>query len=305
MSEDLSVIPIRKVSYSQYAIWKNCKWQWKLQYADGLKEKEASIHLTFGTSIHETIQEFLVRHFRDTKEAVLSWDMDAYFKERLMFNFAQDTLIDPDGKKTYPSTPKVLQEFYEDGRAILGHIKERVDQFFPNKGFRLLGCEIPLEVMMNDSVKFVAYLDIVIVDEMTEEVYIYDLKTSGKGWIYEKKDDKKLNQLLLYKRYYAEQFDIPEDKIFVSFFILKRKVKENPVWESDKHRIEKFDPNQGPISVRRAANDLKEFVNTTFAPDGSVLLTNIKPSPSKDTCRFCPFKDDVLLCPESYYLNKG
>jgi hypothetical protein len=295
---------IRKVSYSQYKIWKTCRWQWKLQYHDNLKEKENSIHMTFGTAVHETIQEYLSRHFRDTEEAVLSWDMVAYFKERLMETFKKDTIITEDKTVIYPCDKKTLKEFYNDGLDIIEYIRERINTFFPNKGFELVGCEIPLEVMMNESVKFVGYMDIVIKDTSTNEIYVYDLKTSGRGWIYEKKDDKYLNQLLLYKRYYSEQFSLSEDKIFVSFIILKRKVKKNPVWESDKIRIEKFDPSQGPISVRNAANDLKLFVESTFAADGSVILDKIKPTPSEKTCKYCPFKDKADLCSESFYLNK-
>ena len=293
---------IRKVSYSQYKIWKNCKWQWKLQYHDNLKEKEASIHLTFGTAVHETIQEYLSRHFRDIEEAVLSWDMKSYFKERLLETFKKDTLIAEDGTVTYPCDKKTLKEFYDDGLAILEYIQEHIHKFFPNKGFELMGCEIPLEVMMHEDVKFVGYMDIVIKDTSTDEIYIYDLKTSSRGWIHEKKDDKVINQLLLYKRYYSEQFNIVEDKIFVSFIILKRKIKKNPVWESDKYRIEKFDPAQGPISVRTAANDFKQFTKMTSEQDEEVLLKSLKASPSEKTCKYCPFNNNAELCASSYYL---
>src|SRR6056300_529326 len=48
-----------KISYSQYTMWANCPKQWKLTYMDGIKEFDPSIHLVFGTAMHETIQGWL------------------------------------------------------------------------------------------------------------------------------------------------------------------------------------------------------------------------------------------------------
>ena len=63
-----------KVSYSQFTMWANCPKKWKLTYMDGHKEDEPSIHLLFGTSMHETIQEWLKTLF--TKSPLESDEMD-------------------------------------------------------------------------------------------------------------------------------------------------------------------------------------------------------------------------------------
>ena len=42
-----------------------------------------------------------------------------------------------------------------------------------------------------------------------------------------KADKNKTNQLLLYKKFFSKQRDIPEDKIDIEYLILKRKLYEN------------------------------------------------------------------------------
>ena len=57
---------LKKISYSQYSLWKQCPYQWKLQYVDGIREYTDSIHTMFGTSMHEVIQTFLTVMYNDT-----------------------------------------------------------------------------------------------------------------------------------------------------------------------------------------------------------------------------------------------
>ncbi len=147
-------------------------------------------------------------------------------------------------------------------------------------------------------------MDIIVRQKKTGKVTIYDLKTSGKGWFHEKKDPKKINQLLLYKKFYAQQFEIDEDDITVKFLILKRKVNEEAAWEAAKKRITAFEPSHGVISVKGAMKSFNAFVSGTFAHDGSVLVENLQPTPSEKSCKWCPFRVNTELCPESYYLPK-
>ena len=56
---------VAKISYSQYTMWANCPKQWKLTYMDGHKDFDPSIHLVFGTAMHETLQEWLQVLYKD------------------------------------------------------------------------------------------------------------------------------------------------------------------------------------------------------------------------------------------------
>jgi hypothetical protein len=41
------------------SMFRSCPRKWALQYRDGHNTHESSIHMTFGTAIHETIQNYL------------------------------------------------------------------------------------------------------------------------------------------------------------------------------------------------------------------------------------------------------
>ena len=68
----------------------------------------------------------------------------------------------------------------------------------------------------------------VLYHEPTNKFYIYDIKTSRSGWNAKaKKDETKQMQLVLYKKFFNEQYGIPLEDIEVEFFIVKRKIWEN------------------------------------------------------------------------------
>ena len=48
-----------KISYSQLSMFSECPLRWKLNYIDDLSVSEPSIHLLFGTAMHEVIQTYL------------------------------------------------------------------------------------------------------------------------------------------------------------------------------------------------------------------------------------------------------
>ena len=51
-------------------MYANCPHQWKLNYMDGNRTFDPSIHLVFGTAMHETLQEWLdILYNKSPKEA--------------------------------------------------------------------------------------------------------------------------------------------------------------------------------------------------------------------------------------------
>jgi hypothetical protein len=284
----------RKVSYSQYTIWKTCPHQWKLSYHDKLKPKESSINLIFGTAIHDTIQTWLKKLYGGQKAAAY-FDLGEFFKERLFELFKKElTVTAEDGTVTHLTDKESLKDIYLDGIAILGHVKRYHKEYFPPKA-KLIGCEVPLEVPLNDALEFVGYIDLVI-EQPDGTIIIYDFKTSRQGWFYEKKDPIKIHQILLYKRFYSERFGVSEDQIDVQFLILKRKIPEKS--EFPIKRLSKFEPASGKISVGKAITGFNEFLETTFAADGTVLVENLKSTPSPKACKYCPYRTKKDLCPD-------
>ena len=173
--------------------------------------------------------------------------------------------------------------------AILDFLKKRRGDYFSKREWKLLGCEIPLNVKLKGKIRMIGFLDVVL-QHSSGRVKILDLKTSTMGWNkYVKADKIKAAQLLLYKMFYAEQkFVAPED-IDIEFFILKRRLYEKA--EFPQKRIQKFVPANGKVSLNRARQMLDNFVKTTFDEDGKYIVENLKATPSKKSCRFCEFLD--------------
>lgn len=264
---------------------------------DGLKDK-GSIHTCFGTAIHHAIQAWLDLLFNGAKIKSKIFDIETSFKDKLLEEFKANVTVNEDGSKTFYCDQDTLKEFYLDGCAILKHVRQHQKDFFPTEGYELVGCEVPLDMMVAPKVKFVGFVDIIVRHKRTKKITIFDLKTSTKGWFYEKKDPKKLNQLLLYKEFYSKQFDVKLEDIDVQFVILKRKLSEKSEW--DKKRISRFEPSQGLVSVNKAKRSFELFVSSVFDVDGNVLLDNLKPTPSAQSCRWCSFRDNPALCSEAY-----
>ena len=288
------------VSYSSYKTYATCPLQWKLAYVDGLRPFEDSIETIFGTSMHETIQGWLPEYFKNEKHAK-SIDLGVILKERLVENFKK-SIKEVDGKKVYICDAETLHEYYNDGTAILEHLLKYARDFFPTKGYRLVGCEVPLQIQIRKNVYFKGYLDVVIHDTKLNQYHIIDLKTSRMGWFHQKKDPKILNQILFYKKFYAKQYHVPEEDIFPRFIILKRKIKENPDFII-RHLV-KFEPSHGTISMNRATKDWEGFLNEAFDTEGNYRIENLTATPSESNGRYCFARDNAELCPVGWYLKK-
>jgi len=129
--------------------------------------------------------------------------------------------------------------------------------------------DIP-NVLMNGSIDFIIY------EKNTESYTIYDIKTSTKGWSdYEKKDQTKINQILLYKRFYSKVMNVPEDKIDVKFFIVKRKVYQSPDYPI--YRVQEFVPSNGKKKVEDAVKDLSLFIRECFTHDAKYKKDRLYP----------------------------
>ena len=280
----------KTVSYSQYSIYKQCPYRWYLDYVKKLQPFKPSIHLIFGTAFHETLQNYLKVMYEQSATAADKIHLPTYFKTRLMELYKENST------QGHFSTPEELTEFYEDAVAILDFIKRKRGLFFKKKNSELVGIEIPINGQIVEGIEFVkmkGFIDLVIHDKTLDKYIIYDIKTSTRGWSdYEKKDQTKINQILLYKRFFSVLKEVPEDKIDVQFFIVRRKINEN--LEFVPKRVQEFIPANGTKKVKAAFEDLQDFVKNVFTVDGEyqekAYIKNI------DKCKFCPYLDRPDLC---------
>ena len=288
----------RKISYSQFSMYSQCPKHWELAYAKNLRTFSQSIHTIFGTAMHETMQNYLTVMYEQSAKAADEIDVNAYLKDQ-MFNLYKEA-VEKIGE--HFSNKFELGEFYEDGVAILDWFKRKRGQYFSRKNEELLGIEVPIYHPVadsNDKIMMLGYLDIVMRDKRTDKITIIDIKTSTMGWNkYQKADKNKVSQLVLYKKYFAEQYGYDPEKIDIKYMIVKRKLIEGAMFPQK--RITEFSPASGKPTRNKLARSIDEFVKSSFKADGSYNLDREYPAvagKNNKNCKYCEFKDQPDLCP--------
>ena len=274
-----------RISYSQLSMFSECPHKWKLNYIDKLRVSEPSIHLLFGTTMHEVIQKYLDVMYQYTVKRADMLNLERTLQEKMVEQFN----IDKENYGKEPCTKEELKEFFQDGCDILDFFKKNRGDYFSKKGYELIGCEVPVEMGLQKNLTWVGYLDIVMKDTIHDRIKIYDIKTSTMGWNkWMKADDNKTQQLLLYKQFYSKQYNHPIDKIDVEYFIVKRKLYENAKFPQK--RVQKFIPASGTVSMNKVAKKLTKFISEAFDEDGTHTKNDLPPTPSKKACKWCEFK---------------
>ena len=274
-----------RISYSQLSMFSECPQRWKLNYIDKLRVSEPSIHLLFGTAMHEVIQTYLEVMYNDSIKNANKLNLEQRLHDKMYERFK----IDKENYGKNPCTIEEMKEFFNDGVEILDFVKKRRADYFSKRGYKLIGCEVPIDVDLRKNVKMVGYLDIVMLDEYHNTLKIYDIKTSTMGWNkWMKKDENKTQQLLLYKQFYSKQYNHPIDKIEVEYFIVKRKLWENA--QFPQKRVQKFSPASGTVSMNKVAKRLDTFLDLAFDDNGEQITENIIATPSKKACKWCEFR---------------
>ena len=275
-----------RISYSQLSIFSECPLHWKLKYIDDLAMQEPSIHLLFGTAMHEVIQTWLEVMYHDSIKNADKLNLEQRLHDKMYERFQ----IDKEAYGKNPCTLEEMKEFFNDGVAILDFVKKKRADYFQKRQYELVGCEVPIEVMLKKDIKMVGYLDIVLKHKPTDTITIIDIKTSTRGWNkWMKADKNKTQQLLLYKQFYSKQYDVPIENIDVEYFIVKRKLWENT--DFPQKRVQKFVPASGTVSMNKVNNGLNLFLENAFDDKGEYRTDKIFALPSKKACRFCEFKN--------------
>jgi alpha-L-arabinofuranosidase len=264
-------------------------------YRQGHKVYRPTIHTVFGTAFHETVQNWLTVMYEVSGAEADKINLHEYLYDKLKFHYINE-LKNVDN--THFSTKEELADFLEDGIQILDFIRKNRSAYFSIKGWYLVGIEIPILITPEPeypNTLYKGFLDLVLYNEKTDSFYIYDIKTSTRGWTdKEKKDEVKPMQLIYYKEYFSRQFGVPQDKINVEFFIVKRKLWEQS--EFVQKRVQQWVPPSGPIKTKKALAAISDFITTCFNQDGTLKETQKEKKPSDTACRFCPFKDRADLC---------
>ena len=276
----------KNVSYSQFSMYRSCPHKWALQYKDGHKIFSSSIHTVFGTALHEVLQHYLSVMYEQSGAAADRENIIEMFENALREEYK--TQYKKNNNQHFSSAEE-LREFFEDGVKIIRYFAKKRGAYFSKKGWHLVGCEIPVVIAPNkryNNVIYQGYLDVVMYNENTNTFKIIDIKTSTKGWNDKtKKDEIKQFQLILYKKFFSEQFGVPVDSIDIEFFIVKRKVYEDADFPIP--RIQTFKPASGKVKLNKATKNVEDFITQAFTQEG-YAEKEYEPI-INDNCKWCPF----------------
>jgi hypothetical protein len=281
----------RSVSYSQFSMWASCPHKWYLTYVENKQPYQASIHTVFGTAFHETMQEYITVMYNESGAAADRMDLEALFQSKFSEVYSKEYKA----AGAHFTTPVQMGEFFEDAIAILNFIKKNRNKLFTIRKMRLLGIEIPLLLNVANNVFLKGFIDFVLYDEELDKVYIYDIKTSTRGWSdSEKRDDNKIAQILLYKEYFSKQFGFDVEKIEVEYFIVKRKIYEQSEYSIP--RTQSFKPASGKNKRKQAVENFQSFIKDCFDNSGKPQMKSYLKNVGESSCKWCPYKDLPDLC---------
>ena len=278
----------KSISYSQFSLWEQCPYSWKLTYVDKAIPFTDNIHTMFGTAMHEVLQEYLkVMYSQSIVEAdklLLNEELEDRMKKIFM------EIRQKNGGEEF-CTKNDMVEFYNDGLKIIDFFKKKRNQYFSKRGYELVGIETSLNYDLPNNLKFRGFIDLIIKDTVRNRIKIIDIKTSTWGWNkYQKMDKNKTDQLLLYKSFYSKQHDVPMDRIDVEYFIVKRKLYENT--DFPQKRIQTFIPANGTPSINKVNRRLQAFMDECYDKDGNIIPHDYeKCSPQKKCKSFTKCKD--------------
>jgi hypothetical protein len=245
----------------------------------------------FGTAFHETIQDYITVMYNESGAAADRMDLIGLFQDKFREVYSKEYKA----AGAHFSDPVQMGEFFEDAIAILNFIQKNRNKLFTIRKMRLLGIEIPLLLNVANNIFLKGFIDFVLYDEELDKVYIYDIKTSTRGWSdSEKKDDNKIAQILLYKEYFSKQFGFDVEKIEVEYFIVKRKI-----WEQSEYaipRTQSFKPASGKNKRKQAVENFQSFIKDCFDDSGKPQMKSYLKNVGESSCKWCPYKDLPDLC---------
>jgi hypothetical protein len=277
------------ISFSQFQTYNQCHYKWYKQSVEKVIPFVPNINLIFGTAMHHVFQHYIKIAYDISFTKADEEDIFTMLKDKLTEEYKTQYAK----YKKHFSNAEEIAEFYDDGVAILEWFKKKRKAYFSSRGTQLVGIEMPIQKEVSKNIIFTGFIDLVIYDDVLDELTIYDLKTSTRGWSeYQKKDDSKISQVLLYKQYFSELYNFPIEKINVEFLILKRKAEPNEYTDFPK-RIQQFKPANGKFKLKQSQNKLIDFINDCFDDNGKVI---IKEHPKNITklCEWCAINNTSL-----------
>lgn len=223
------------ISFSELKDWNFCPYYRKLVQEDGLNPYTESIFTVFGTSVHKIC------------ETIINDESSKNLFENVFQENIKNSSIEP--------TEKEVETFTREGKDILEEVLTALEKYFGK--YELVKAEEQLYEKINDFSKgnydFKGFIDLVLKTE-DGKLHIIDWKTCSWGWDAQKKSDKMVTyQLTLYKKFYAQKYNVDLDSIETHFALLKRTAKKGT-------KVELFRVTSGNKKIENATELLVNAV---------------------------------------------
>lgn len=278
------------ISYSSLSTYNKCPKLWELQYLRNAVPFTQNIYTIFGTAMHETIQTWLEMMYHDKVKNANELDIDQLLYDNMIKAYKVGKAIN--GHQHFSSSDELTQ-FWIDGKHILDFLRKKRSAYFSTKTMQLAGIETLLYQEIKPGVAFKGLVDLVFYHPNNDTWTIVDIKTSTSGWRDKQKKNPNLTaQVILYREFFAKQFDVDPSKINVEFFIVKRRVPAEADFASMQKRVQEFRPNAGPRKTKQIVESMNKFIDDVLNSEGGYKDQEYKCNNPLGKCENCsPFLD--------------
>ena len=285
ITPDEVVFPTGKphVSYSEVRCWKECPYRHKLLYIDKIGVDEPSPYLSYGTALHDGIENFLKTGTMDIDTVLKNirgeWSKHGFDSDEWIA--AQAAHRKKEGWK--PKAHDYLDSWLEWATNSLEELPIFLKEEFGE--YEVISAEEQLyEFFPGYDIFFKGFIDALIKVNLRGKEYFYviDWKTAGdKGWYASKRRDiLTWAQIALYKSFWMHKNNLGTKEVKCGFVLLKRGGKPSQTCELVKVSV-------GPKAEENALSILRSMIKTVRR---GIFLKN------RQSCRFCEFKN-TTVCP--------
>ena len=278
------------ISYSSISTYNKCPKLWDMQYRKKAVPFTQNIYTTFGTAFHETLQHYLKVMYHNSVKDANDIDINKLLYDNMIKAYRSGKAVN--GHEHYSNADE-LNSFWLDGKHILDFIKKKRGVYFGTKTMKLAGIETLLYQQIKPGVVFKGLVDLVFYHPNTDTWTVMDIKTSTRGWNDTYKKNPNLTaQVILYREFFAKQFNLDPSKINVEFFIVKRRVPKDAEFASMQRRVQEFKPNSGPRKTKQVLESMNNFLTNVLDDKGKFLNIDHRCKSPLGKCDHClPFSD--------------
>ncbi len=271
---------IKKISFSEYQVWKSCQHKHYLSYQLRISDLTNEI-LIFGKALHSALEKYAKGEFN---RIVFKKKFGECLKNEVESSNNKDIKID-------------YEKFSKQGETIF----QKLDFLNRFKEYEVFSVEEMLLEKLIDSenedeiVFYKGFVDLILKHKKTGHYLIIDWKSAMRPWNIDKKMEDKVffGQLVLYRHFISKKFNIPKDQIETKFITLIRFGTKS---------VETFQTNISEEFDNFILEDIKKVSKEIITKKDKFIKRRTEGKLSEIPCKYCSFKN-TDKCNEEPFQN--